>query len=341
MKILERVSLAPYTTFNVGGEARYFCIVSNNEDLLSGFEFARSKSLPTFILGGGSNIVASDKGFNGLVIKMEMKGVEFGVGGRVTAKAGEMWDDFVAKTVVKNLWGVENLSLIPGTVGAAPVQNIGAYGVEAKDTIESVHAIHSLTGEVRTFSNKECMFGYRESFFKSKAGKKWVITSVVFILSELPRIHLSYKDLAEFFGSRLIEGSRNLPSQDEIRSAVIQIRMKKFPDLTKIGTAGSFWKNPIISEEMFRKLHKTYPDMPSFPAHAGHVKVSLAWILDKVCGLKGWSEGNVGLFEKQPLVLVAKKGATANEIQVFHKKIEKTVYDKTGIYIEPEVGSLA
>ena len=191
MKILENIELAQYTTFKVGGRARYFCVVKDEVELKEAIafardKFARDKNEKVFVIGGGSNILVSDEGFSGLVIKMETNGVRF-AGDFVTAAAGESWDGLVEKTVEKGLWGLENLSAIPGTVGAAPVGNIGAYGTEVKDTIESVRAVNRETGAAKTFTNTECCFSYRHSFFKTEEGKKWIVTSVAFRLSSTPR----------------------------------------------------------------------------------------------------------------------------------------------------------
>lgn len=348
MTILENIPLAPYTTFKIGGNARYFCVVKSEAEVREALEYAKDRQIEVFILGGGSNLLVSDKGFEGLVIKIEMKGASFekGLDGSVlvSAWAGEGWDEFVAKTVEWGAWGLENLSAIPGTVGAAAVGNIGAYGAEVKDVIETVRAIHMDTLEKRAFTNDECQFSYRDSFFKTKAGRKYLITSVSFRLGAEPRPNLAYKDLAErFAGQASFSGTH----QADIREAVIQIRAGKFPDISPqspIGTAGSFWKNPIIGAGHFAKLKARYPDMPSFAAPDGpegpRVKVPLAWILDHACKLKGFAKGNVGLYKNQPLVLVTEKGATATETSAFADQIAATVKENTGIEIEREVEML-
>lgn len=330
MKILQDISLAPYTTFRIGGPAAHFCVAKSEQDVKEAVEFARTKKMPLFVLGGGSNLVIADRGFSGLVVKMEMKGLEF-TGDSVVAAAGESWDGLVAEAVARGLWGLENLSGIPGTVGASPVQNIGAYGTEVMDVIGSVRAIDGTTGEMREFTNAECRFSYRDSFFKTPAGKQWIILSVSFRLSSKPAPNISYKDLRESFSTN------PAPSQADIRAAVLAIRAKKFPDLSRIGTAGSFWKNPIISRAEFEQLALKYPGIPSFPAENDRIKVPLAWILDKVCALKGYTEGGVALFENQPLVLVARPGATADQIAAFESRIKAIVAEKTGIAIEKEV----
>jgi len=344
MKILENELLAPYTTFKIGGRARFFCVVQTVLELAEATAFASQKNIPFFIVGGGSNLLVSDKGFQGLIIKMEIRGVSFGTSSQenettsvlVTVGAGENWDRLVAETVEKGLWGLENLSLIPGTVGASPVQNIGAYGVEVGDCIESVTVFDATDRSERTFTHAECQFGYRKSVFKQSEFKKYSITAVTFRLSTKPNPRLEYKDLKEFF--TLHHNAH--PSQAEIRNAVIAIRTGKFPDLSEIGTAGSFWKNPFISKEHVEKLKTLFPLLPSFAADGDNVKVPLAYILDAVCGLKGFTQGRVGLFKKQPLVLVAEKGATATEVNQLADEVARIVKEKTDISIEREVERL-
>lgn len=339
MKILEYIPLSGHTTFKIGGVARYFCVVTTVDELKEALSFARSKKIPFFVLGGGSNVLVGDVGFSGLVIKMGIVGMnrDFAL---VTAWAGESWDGLVAKTVEWNLWGLENLSLIPGTVGAAPVQNIGAYGVEVKDVIESVRTIDTQTGAERVFSNTECCFGYRTSIFKNPEYKKYIIVSVMFKLrpgtAGNSLVNISYKDLMTYFAAK---GSAT-PTQGEIRDAVIAIRTGKFPDLTHIGTAGSFWKNPIISREHLAMIQSKYPLIPSFTVDDSHVKVPLAWILDNVCGLKGFSMGRAALYTKQPLVLVVELGALASDVDRLVSHVALLVKEKTGIEIEREVEHL-
>ena len=351
------VSLASLTTLKTGGKAKYFFVAKNEKDVVDAASFARKEKLPIFVLGGGSNVLVSSDGFPGVVIKMETKDISYSenVGGSVLvhAEAGASWDALVAETVERSLWGLENLSGIPGTVGAAPIQNIGAYGAEAKDAIESLRAIDARTGEEKVFSKAECGFDYRDSFFKTSEGKNFIIIEVAFRLSKEPRPNISYKDLKEYFTAEKKEDdfrARSLseahkrenyplfsePSVSEIRRAVLEIRSKKFPDLSKVGTAGSFFKNPVISESVFNTLKAKFPDTPFFAAKNG-VKVPLAYILDKICGLKGFKKGSVELFQNQPLVLVNICGATAEEIKDFSSYIKKVVFEKTGIQIEEEV----
>ena len=345
MQINEKVSLKELTTFKVGGNARFFCLVENMTEFGEANDFARKNNLPVLILGGGSNLLVGDSGFDGLVIKMNFLGLNFCEGDEtveVVAKAGENWDRFVATTVERNLSGLENLSGIPGTVGATPVQNVGAYGVEVKDLINGVEAVNLETGEIKRFSNEECQFDYRSSFFKTAPGKKFVIVAVSYILSTKFQPNISYNDLAVYFSMRQPQNA------SEVRDVVLAIRASKFPDLNKIGTAGSFFKNPIITKEKFDELKHKYPDLPGFPVELpsglstiNHklptIKLSLAWILDKICQLRGFRHRSIGLFENQPLVLVNYGGAGSKEIKKFSKLIKEKVFRATGIVIEEEV----
>ncbi len=335
MKFEKDVLIAPHTTFKIGGRARFFCMVNSTEELLEALQFARIEEVPFFVLGGGSNVLFSDGDFPGLVIHMNMKGVqveERKEQSRVTVAAGEHWDSFVEQTVRLNLWGLENLSLIPGSVGASPVQNIGAYGVEVMNCVDSVHTIDAETGKEKIFSNKECRFAYRDSIFKKLGFKRYIITAVTFVLSTKPSPNLTYKDLHQYFLDRNI----TTPTQREIRDAVIEIRTSKFPNLATVGTAGSFWKNPIIDPSDYERLASAYPGLPSYPA-GEKIKVSLAWILDRVCNLKGYSQGKVRLFERQPLVVVSEQGALSSEVRHLSEAVSGIVEGKTGIRVEPEV----
>lgn len=338
MRIEENAPLGPLTTFRAGGKARYLCAASSVSDLREARAFAIERGLPVFVLGGGSNVLVSDAGYPGLVIRNEIRGMRgFDRGDAVVmeAGAGEPWDGFVEACVEKGLWGVENLSLIPGTVGAVPVQNVGAYGVEAKDVVASVKAFDMATGEEVEMSNADCLFAYRDSVFKRPESKRLVITAVSFLLSLSPRPNLSYKDLKDRFAVATAQ-----PTAREVREAVISIRTGKFPDLSELGTAGSFWKNPVISSSEYEGLKGRYPDMPHYPAGEGRVKVPLAWVLDNVCGLKGHRKGRVRLFERQPLVLAAEFGATQAEIDSFAREVEERVMRDTGIRIDREVESI-
>lgn len=330
----ENISLSEHTTFKIGGNARFFFRAKSVEDLKKALAFAKEEKVPFFILGGGSNLLVSDDGFSGVVIKNEILGTTFEEsGGSVLVKvgAGENWDEFVGETVEKGFFGLENLSGIPGTVGAAPVQNIGAYGTEVKDTIVSVEVLDFATGEVETISNAECAFQYRDSFFKTSEGKNFIITSVTFRLKKEAPLNLEYKDLKNYFAGK------PTPTLSEVRRAVLEIRSKKFPDLKVFGTAGSFFKNPIISAEKFQELKNKFPELPGFEQPGGLVKISLAWILDHVCQMKGFSKGALALFERQPIVLINSGGAGAQHVDEFAQQVIDSVKEKTGIEVEWEV----
>lgn len=248
----------------------------------------------------------------------------------ISAAAGENWDAFVEYVVTNGYYGLENLSAIPGTVGAAAVQNIGAYGADISGTIDKVRALDLATMEFIDLNNAQCHFGYRDSLFKRQKGK-YVITKVFFRLKKEGAVNIGYKDLREYFAVRAA------PTIQEIREAVIRVRADKLPDWTHCGTAGSFFKNPIISRERFEGLKKKYPNIPHFIQSDGRIKIALGWILDKVCQIRGLTVENVGVYEKQALVIVAKAGATAGEVIGLTNEIIKRVKDKTSIQIEAEV----
>lgn len=354
MIIKEKVSLAPYTTFRIGGPARFCGSVTTEDELVEACAFAREKGLLIFILGGGSNVLINDRGYDGLVIKMEIEGitevtsdkaqVESGKkesdgagvasegGVVISVGAGVQWDTLVEYAVERGLYGLENLSAIPGTVGAAPVQNIGAYGAEVSDTILLVRAFDTQTSTFVELTNAECNFSYRDSIFKKEKGR-YVITRVDFALQKGGSVNIAYKDVKEYFAKKNVSA----PSLSKVREAIIDIRWGKLPDWKLWGTAGSFFKNPIIGADTFTELAKKYPGLPGYPEPDGRMKVSLGWILDKVCTMKGFCEGNACVYEKQALVLIAKPGATAEEVVKLAQNIMTAVKEKTGIDIEGEV----
>ena len=334
MPIQEQVSLAKYTTFKIGGNARYFCAVTSEKELIEAVDLAQKKSLSILVIGGGSNMLISDKGFDGLVIKMDIKGIT-DTDSRISVGAGEIWDDLVACAVDKGLYGFENLSAIPGTVGAAPVQNIGAYGAEVCDLIVSVRALDTTTMSFIELSHDVCAFAYRDSLFKHEKGR-YIIVGVNFGTRKDGHVHIEYKDLKEYF-SKQNQKSGAKPSCHEVRDAVISIRSTKLPDWKQWGTAGSFFKNPIISKSKYTELKKAYPDMPSFAEPDGNVKIPLGWVLDKVCNVKGLKHGRAHVYEKQALVLVSEPGATAEEVTGLARMLMDCVKEKTGIEIEGEV----
>ncbi len=331
------VSLGKHTTLRVGGDAAAHLEVTSVDDIKAGIEYAATAALPWTVLGGGSNLLVPDEGYSGVVLHMKIAGVTFTdvspTQVRLTAAAGEDFDAVVNQVVEAGLWGLENLSAIPGSVGATPIQNVGAYGVEVGDLIESVLVYDTSINDVRLIARDACRFGYRDSFFKTPVGRQCIVLAVNFVLSRTANPKLGYKDLAERFGDTAT------PRLAEIRQAVIDIRSKKFPDWHVVGTAGSFFKNPILSKEDIESLRLIDATIPVYE-HGEAYKVSLGYILDKVCGLRGYTRGHVRLYEAQALVLVADIGATAREVIQFAEHIAEIVFAKTKIKIEWEVNIL-
>ncbi len=335
MELRENVSLADYTTLRLGGPARFFVSVSTVPELREAVAWAHTNGHPLFILGGGSNTLVTDYGWPGLVVHVSIKGRAYDEAiegdAQLVAGAGEAWDAVVEETVNKfGLWGLENLSLIPGTVGATPVQNVGAYGVEVCDVIEWVEVLHSETSELSILSNSACEFGYRDSIFKRAEGKKLIVTRVAYRLSTHPKQKLTYRDLALRFPTE--EGV----TVQQVRQAVCEIRAGKFPNLDEVGTAGSFFKNPIITNEAYEAIRKFAPDLPSYSVDETHVKVPVAWMLDRL-GYKGKRSGAFGCHDAQPLVLVHYGGGTPSGLILFAHEIMREVKETFAITLEPEV----
>ncbi len=329
MEIRENVILAPYTTFRIGGPARYFIDVQNTSDLREVLIFSKEHRLRFFVLGGGSNILISDKGFDGLVIKMSIKGFDFKDEGDhvlLTANAGENWDNLVGESTERNLSGIENLSLIPGTAGGAVCQNIGAYGVEIKDCVESVVVLDFVSGEIKTIENKDCGFDYRTSIFKNN--KSLVVLNVDLKLFKNKEPDISYPDLAKRF-------QNEKPSVADIRKAVIEIRRRKLPYPDEIGNVGSFFKNPKITKEHFDNLVSENGEVKGFLGTDGLVKLSSAQLIE-MSGWKGKRMGNVGVSEKHSLVLVNYGHGSSREMLDLAENIKKDVRDKFGMDLEPE-----
>ncbi|MBY0472759.1 UDP-N-acetylmuramate dehydrogenase [Patescibacteria group bacterium] len=332
MEFQENIALAPYTTFKIGGLARYFVVVKTVAELVESLDFARDKKLATLILGGGSNMLIPDEGFDGLVIKIEIKNGITVDGTSVAASAGENWDELVAFCVDRGLWGIENLSGIPGTLGGAVVQNIGAYGAALSQVLTLVAVYDTKNNQVKMLSAQECAFGYRGSIFKEEEGR-YVVLAATLRLSSTPAPNISYKDLQARFAS-----GGQTPTLQEIRGEILSIRNRKFPDLSVLGTAGSFFKNPIMSRADAEVLKEKYPDMPLFsmPETEG-VKVPLAWLLDNALHLKGYAVNGARLFEKQALVVAATRGTSAQDVKELVHVVQKKVFDELKIKIEPEV----
>lgn len=333
--IEHNVPLAHRTTLGVGGNAEYFVRVTTTGMLEHVVRWAKTNGHQRTILAGGSNVLIMDEGVRGLVIQPDFQGVTYedidDARVRVRVGAGVVFDTLIAELVSRDMWGLENLSAIPGSVGATPIQNVGAYGVEVKDVIESVTVFDCDTYTTYEIKNSDCDFSYRDSRFKHDAKKKYIIVAVSFILSKIPHPQITYKDLAHFFAHS------ETPTLSDIRSAIISIRNKKFPDWRVLGTAGSFFKNPIITNSEYQQLVQKYRDIPAYVTQCGDVKIALGYVLDKVCGLKGYREGVVWLFEAQALVLVCEKGSRARDIFLFSEHVIEQVFQKTKIRIEREV----
>ncbi|GAB4126305.1 MAG: UDP-N-acetylmuramate dehydrogenase [Raineya sp.] len=335
MLIEENVSLKKYHTFGIDVKARYLIHCSHIHDICDAIHFQKNKQLPLLVLGGGSNLLFTED-FKGVVVKINLLGKEkireTDNYVWVKAAAGENWDEFVQYCIANNLGGLENLSLIPGTVGAAPMQNIGAYGVEIKQTFYYLDAFHIDTGQIHRFGNKECNFGYRESIFKNEVKNRYVIVSVVFRLSKNHQLNVSYGDI-----QAILNAKRLKPTIANIGAVVSEIRRSKLPNPAEIGNAGSFFKNPYVEKKYFEKLKMQYPSMPSYPTHDENwLKVPAAWLIEN-CGWKGYREGDVGVHSKQALVLVNYGNAKGKEIANLSEKIKKSVAEKFGIALHTEV----
>jgi len=331
----ENVSLRNLITFHIDANARYYIKISTlgelQELIASGFLHKH----PFLLLGGGSNILFT-KDFEGLVIHIQNKGIEVQPTDNTTVfvkcAAGENWSDFVTFCVQRGFGGLENLSLIPGNVGSCPIQNIGAYGVEVKNSLISVEAIDLSTGKFRVFTNQECGFGYRDSIFKRELKGKVAIWSVTFSLNLCPSIHIEYGAITT---ELQLLGIVN-PCIADISKAVTRIRQSKLPDPEILGNAGSFFKNPVVSLEFAENLKKEFPGIVFFSQADGNAKLAAGWLIEH-CGLKGFREGDAGVHQNQALVLVNYGKATGNDILDLAKNIQQSVNQHFGVYLEIEV----
>ncbi|MCQ2059733.1 MAG: UDP-N-acetylmuramate dehydrogenase [Bacteroidaceae bacterium] len=326
----ENYSLKEYNTFGFPAKANLFFEYDSVDQLKT---FLRSAKGPFFHIGAGSNILFY-KDFEGTVLHSAIGGIDVVKENSdyvlVRAGAGILMDDFVEYSVNHGYWGAENLSHIPGQVGASAVQNVGAYGVEAKDIIETVEAVDIRTLETRVFSNAECRFAYRFSAFKDEFKDRYAITHVTFRLGKKPNPILTNNALKQLFSD-----AKTL-SLKEIRTAIVEIRDKKLPKVTELGSAGSFFKNPIVGKDVVDTLVKKYPSMPYFSAEKGFFKLSAGWLLE-TAGWRGYREGNVGVYDKHALILVHYGNGSGVEILSLVEKIQTSVMDKFGIGLEPEV----
>jgi UDP-N-acetylmuramate dehydrogenase len=343
MLIREQVALAPVTTLGVGGPARYFAEAHSEVEVVEAVEFARSRQLPLFVLGGGSNLVIADKGFAGLVLKVAISSLSSSTPPRrdalFIAGAGVNWDTLVAQTVDANCAGMECLSGIPGTVGGTPVQNVGAYGQEVSETIREVRVLDLQTLRLRILSNAECGFTYRASIFNTTDRGRYIILQASFALRQGGKPNVRYSDLQKFFASRTGD-----PTLVEVRTAVREIRHRKamliVPGDEDARSAGSFFKNPIVSQSFFEELSARLESrglqLPSYPANEGFCKLPAAWLVEHAGFSKGYSKGAAGISRRHTLAIVNRGGATAADIIALKDEIQAGVLNEFGIELQPE-----
>jgi UDP-N-acetylmuramate dehydrogenase len=340
MHLQNNISLKKYNSFGIETITRDFSIFQSKDELIEIVDQYHDRILQShFILGGGSNILFTHQFLDTVVLKNEMRGIQLYREDEkyfyVEAAAGENWHRFVLYCI-KNGWaGVENLSLIPGTVGASPIQNIGAYSVEVKDIIESVEAYHIADKSIQHFTNSDCAFDYRDSIFKNKWKNQFVITKVHFRLNKTPVFRTSYGSIeTELEKMRIKE-----LSIQSISDAIIRIRSSKLPDPTIIGNAGSFFKNPCITKDLFEKIKRNYPDFVGYPNKDGSIKIAAGWLIEKA-GWKGYREGDVGCHSMQALVLINYGNAKGSEILALSEKIINSIDKEFDIKLEREVNIL-
>ncbi len=349
----ENIPLAPLTTLGIGGTSRFFVEAGSEAELISAMEFAEARDLPIFILGGGSNVLVSDEGFPGLVVRVGIKGIsgsdwwdrfitcptdenQSKWTEEITVGAGEDWDDFVRQCIERNLAGVECLSGIPGFVGGTPVQNVGAYGQEVSETITQVRAFDRQTKQIVELSNADCGFSYRTSIFNSTERHRYVVLAVTYRLRQDGEPALRYPDVKNYFAGRTGQ-----PTLAEIRQAIIEIRSRKgmviVSDDPDCRSAGSFFKNPILSAEAFAKLEAAAGQRPpSFPAADGNVKVPAAWLIEHAGFQRGYTKGRAGISSKHTLAIINRGGATASEVLDLVKEIQGRVAEKFDVALKPE-----
>lgn len=333
MNLIDNISLLPYNTFGIEALARKFGTFSDEDQLRAMLDIPALTKL--LFLGGGSNILLT-RNFDGLVLKNEVKGIELiredDRHVYVRVGAGENWHRFVLYCIERHWAGLENLSLIPGNVGATPMQNIGAYGVEIREVFEELEAFNIKERRVHFFSVNDCRFGYRDSVFKGKLKDQFVILHVTYRLNKIPAFNISYGAIEQ----ELAKMGVQKPSIESISQAVIRIRSSKLPDPAQIGNAGSFFKNPIVSEKLFARLKENFPGIVGYDDHNGHVKLAAGWLIEQ-CGWKGFRRGDAGCHERQALVLVNYGHASGKDIYTLSEDILQSVHKKFGVELEREV----
>lgn len=338
MNIQENYSLKLYNTFGVDAKADYFVEANNFTDLKKALVFRRQRDLPILFIGGGSNMLFVND-FKGLALKLNLKGIEIVKEDDnhvwVKAQGSENWHQFIQYTLQQNYGGLENLSLIPGNVGTAPIQNIGAYGVEAKDTITEVQVLSLETGDEHIFTNEECKFGYRDSIFKNECKGQFVLVAVTFKLTK--HSHVLKTSYGAIQKELEVQGVTH-PTIQDVANAVIHIRESKLPDPAQIGNSGSFFKNPVISKEAFDHVITQHPNIVHYPAENG-VKIAAGWLIEQA-GWKGKRFGDAGVHDKQALVLVNHGNATGKEIYELSENIIQDIHNKFNITLEREVNMI-
>ncbi|MDH1550939.1 UDP-N-acetylmuramate dehydrogenase, partial [Pseudomonas juntendi] len=329
----EQVSLKPYNTFGIDVKARYFSQARNDLHVRQALSQAQRLALPVLVIGGGSNLLLT-RDIDALVLHMASQGrrvlSDDGEHVVVEAEAGEPWHPFVQWTLAQGFCGLENLSLIPGTVGAAPMQNVGAYGVEIKDVFVGLTALDRETGELRDFALADCAFGYRDSVFKRNPGR-WLILRVRFALSRTLHAHLDYGPVRQ----RLAEQGVTEPTAQAISDAICSIRREKLPDPAELGNAGSFFKNPVVSAECVARIRAQYPGVVAYPQADGQVKLAAGWLIEQA-GWKGYREGDAGVHRLQSLVLVNHGQASGAQMHALARRIQADILERFGVELEME-----
>ncbi|MCS3418291.1 UDP-N-acetylmuramate dehydrogenase [Pseudomonas sp. BIGb0450] len=333
LQVQAQVSLKPFNSFGIDVRARLFAEAHNDSDVREALAYAAGHQLPLLVIGGGSNLLLTQD-IDALVLRMASQGIRVvqddGIQVVVEAEAGEAWHPFVLWTLAQGFSGLENLSLIPGTVGAAPMQNIGAYGVEIKDVFAGLTALDRHTGELRDFSLAECNFAYRDSLFKHETGR-WLILRVRFALSRAAHLKLEYGPVQQ----RLTEQGITQASPSDVSRAICSIRSEKLPDPAVLGNAGSFFKNPLVSQALAAELQLQYPDMVAYPQADGQMKLAAGWLIDKA-GWKGFRDGDAGVHRLQALVLVNYGAATGQDIAGLALRIQQDIEKRFQVVLEME-----
>lgn len=333
MQLQSTVSLKPFNTFGVDVKAKCFAEAHNDDDVRAALAYCAEHDLPLMVIGGGSNLLLTAD-VQALVLRMASRGVrivrEDCAQAVVEAEAGEPWHPFVKSCLDQGLAGLENLSLIPGTVGAAPMQNIGAYGVEIKDVFHSLTALDRQTGQLREFSLEDCAFGYRDSVFKHDTGR-WLILRVRFVLSRSAHLQLEYGPVRQ----RLAEQGIEQPTPHDVSAAICAIRSEKLPDPAVLGNAGSFFKNPLVSAELAERIRQTYPALVGYPQADGQVKLAAGWLIEQA-GWKGYREGDAGVHRLQSLVLVNYGQASGAQLLALARRIQADITERFGVQLEME-----